>query len=642
MTTAQTPPAPTHRGRRRLIALVSIILLFMIGMPMQGQRVQAQASAPTCRIEQVPMRDGVRLTTEVYLPDTPGPYPVIVQRSPYNRLGAPINCDSATMLFFARNGYAVVNQDVRGTYRSSGTFNPMLQEASDGYDAIEWAAAQTWSTGKVGMIGGSYVGLTQWQAAMQAPPHLVAIAPHYTASDYHDHWTYVNGAFDLWFAQSWILFTFGPDTYRRQLAAQGLPPEEIDRLEAAWVAAGRRDILDSWVWQLPLNSFSALQSVAPYYGEWLDHPTYDDYWARLDLEPRYGNLSVPVLNTGGWYDIFQVGTVRNFQGMQAGGGSAAARNGSKLVLRALCHACPDDTFAGAIDFGPNNQLDLNALYLRWFDRWLKGIDNDIDREPAVQLFVMVPPDTGTTGSGFWVTGEAFPLAGTTFKRFNLRSNGKANTRLGGGVLAANHPSTGPADTFIYDPHNPVPTRGGNMCCINDLLPSGAFDQAQIELRDDVLVYTSSPLTEDLAVIGPVSLTFWATSTAPDTDFTAKLVDVHLDGFAQNVLDRIIPARYRAGSKVPPTNIVPGQAYEYTLDLGNTATIFRKGHRIRLEISSSNFPHYARNLNTGQPIASESEIVSARQWILHDPAHRSYLELPVVPSTSLHIANRPGT
>jgi putative CocE/NonD family hydrolase len=595
-----------------------------------GGLAYAQTTDVTCHIEYTPMRDGVRLATEVYLPGTAGKYPVVMQRTPYNRNGAAVdnNCNNTTLQFFAKNGYAALNQDVRGMFRSEGTFNAMVQEARDGYDAIEWAAVQSWSTGRIGMFSGSYVGLTQWQPAIHTPPHLTAISPNVTASDYHDHWTYVNSVFDLWFAQSWLLLTFGPETYLRDLLATGLSREQANQEVANWVAKGRADILSKWVWQLPLESFPVYRSIAPYYYDWLEHPSYDRFWARLDIEPRYHNVTVPALNSGGWYDIFQIGTVRNFQGMRTEGGSAVARSGSKLVMWSTCHACPPGTFAGAIDFGPNNQVDMNALNLRWFDHWLKGIDNGIDREPAVKLFVMVPPDTGTTGGGFWVTGDEYPLPNTQGLRFYLHSRGNANTRLGDGALDVRFRGHGRPDEYVYDPREPVPTRGGNMCCINDLLPSGAFDQSTIEARDDVLVYTSAPLTQDLVVIGPIKVNLWAASSARDTDFTAKLVDVHLDGFAHNVLDRIVRAQYRKGSKLPPSFTRPDKPYEYLIEMGNTATVFKKGHKVRLEISSSNFPHYARNQNTVNQFGEDARLKRAFQTIFHDAAHPSSLELPV--------------
>jgi putative CocE/NonD family hydrolase len=436
-----------------------------------------------------------------------------------------------------------------------------------------------------------------------------------------------------------MLLTFAGEQQMRNLEAQGRTADEVKALTAEWVAQGRRDILTKWVWQLPLSSFNVFregnpQPLAPFYYDWLAHPNYDEYWAKLDLETRYPQVKVPTLNIGWWYDIFQIGTVRNFQGMQTKGGSEEARKGSKLLMWAQCHACPPGTKAGEIDFGPDNKYDLNALYVRFFDRWLKGIDNGIDKEPAAKLFVMLPPDSGTQGSGFWVDSETFPLPNTRTETLLLQSGGQANGSAGDGVLlrAGENPgrATARADRFTYDPQNPVPTKGGGMCCINDLLPSGAFDQSEIEKRKDVLVYTSAPLTENVTVIGPVSVKLWAITDAPDTDFTAKLVDVHPDGYAQNVLDRLVRARYRRGSKLPPSFVEPGKAYEYDIELGYTSLVFKPGHKIRLEISSSNFPHFVRNQNTAEDVGASAEMRPANQTILHDDQHRSYLALPVVP------------
>jgi hypothetical protein len=606
----------------------------------------AQTPAASCRLEKAPMRDGVMLATEVYRPTGEmGRLPVILQRTPYNRspttqVGS--NCNNAGFMTLAARGYTVLNQDVRGRYRSEGVMNAMVQEANDGYDAIEWAAVQSWSNGKVATTGGSYVGLTQWQPAIHTPPHLAAIVPGVTASDYHDHWTYVEAAFDLWFAQSWMLVTFAGEQYMRNLEARGATPAEVAAQTAAWEARGHSEILTKWVWQLPLTSFSEYRGLAPYYYDWLAHPSYDAFWARLDVENRWDNVKVPALNSGGWYDIFQVGTVRNFQNMRIEGGTAQARAGTKLVMTCCGHAGT----SGNLNWGPS-KTDT-TLTNRFYDRYLKGIDNGIEREPAVQMDVLVPPDVGNVGTTFLVTANQFPLPGTTTARFDLQSGGHANTRNGDGVLVAHRGGgdqsgqhddrndddgrndTGSrADHFVYDPRNPVPTKGGNMCCEPAVLPAGAHDQATVELRDDVLVYTSAPLDQDMAVIGPVAVKLWAKSSARDTDFTAKLVDVHLDGYAHNVLDRIVRARYRWGSKLPPSLIQPGKAYQYTIDLGNAGSIFRKGHRIRVEISSSNFPHYARNLNTGRSNEQDDRIEVARQTVLHDDDHASHLLLPVV-------------
>lgn len=585
-------------------------------------------SGVDCTIEYATMRDGTRLATEVYRPAAEGRYPVVLQRTPYNRNGAATDASCANPMFidFASNGYVALNQDVRGMYRSDGAFHPMQQEVTDGYDAIEWAGTRAWSNGKVGTMGGSYVGLTQRQPATRMPPHLAAIAPAITASDYHDHWTYVNSVFDLWFAQSWIHVTFGRETLLRELLRAGVPRDEANTQVTAWFDRGSAELLSNWVWQLPLKSFPEYRSVAPYYYTWLDHPRYDAYWRRLDVEPRYEQVQVPALNTGAWYDIFQIGTVRNFEGLRGRGGSDAARAGTKLVMTCCGHAGT----SGQISWGETVNPTPVTTTMRFFDRYLKGVDNGVEQDPAVQLHVLNPPDTGTEGDAFWVYSDVWPLKNTEWRSWHLASGGAANGSQGDGRLERSAPAgRSVPDRFVYDPRDPVPTVGGNLCCEPALLPAGAHDQSQIELRGDVLVYTSAPLDEDLVAIGPVKVVLWASTSGPDTDFTAKLVDVHHDGIAHNVLDRIVRARFREGSKQPPQLVRPGRAYEYTIELGNVGSVFRKGHRIRLEVSSSNFPHYSRNLNTGRNEADSAEYEVANQTVFHDAARPSRLVLPVV-------------
>ena len=604
----------------------------------QDRELTAQTNGVTCHTEMVPMRDGTLLATDVYRPAAPGRYPVIMRRTPYGlRLGQ--GCfvtgpggGSSGMAFWAEHGYIGVAQDSRGTFRSEGVFRPIVQEQNDGYDAIEWAAAQSWSNGQVAMTGSSYMGVTQWQAALTTPPHLVAIAPGQTATDYHDHWTYVNGVFDLWFGQSWVLAFFAPDAYRRDQIAQGFAPEDAGKAADQYLAEGEQQIFSHWNRQVPLSGFSGYRTLAPYYYEWLEHPNYDDFWAKVDVEAQWEKVTVPVLVSGAWGDLFHIGSVRGFQGMQTAGGSELARNGSMLVMT----GGGGHGREGAVDFGGAANLNLRDLQLRFYDHYVKGVDNGIDREPRVQLFVQVPPDSGTQGSGFWVADDTFPLAGTETARFNLSSGGHANRRWGDGLLDSSRPSSGPDDTFVYDPNDPVPTLGGGLCCLTlgFYFRSGVQDQSTLELRDDVLVYTSEPLTEDLAVIGPATVKFWATSSARDTDFTAKLVDVHPDGFAQNVLNRVVRARFRRGSKSAPSLIEPGTSYEYAIDLGFTANVFREGHRIRLDISSSTFPQLARNHNTGNDPATDGEIEVATQTIHHDADRPAFVELSVAPGVTI--------
>jgi putative CocE/NonD family hydrolase len=345
-----------------------------------------------------------------------------------------------------------------------------------------------------------------------------------------------------------------------------------------------------------------------------------------------GDIKIPALISGGWGDLFAIGSIRGYEGLRAHGGTQLARDGTMLVMEPGGHGG-----TGLLNYGENSDADLRALHLRFFDRYVKGVDNGIDREPRVQLFVQVPPERGMQASGFWITSDrTFPVAGAQKTRFNLRSGGRANTRFGDGVLEAGKPSEGPDDTFVYDPKDPVPTLGGGLCCLSlgFYFPSGAQDQATLELRKDVLSYTSVPLAEDLTALGQVIVKFWAKSSAPDTDFTAKLVDVYPNGFAQSVLDRVIRARFRQGSKSAPSLIEPGKPYEYEIDLGYAGMVFRKGHAVRLDLSSSNFPHLARNTNTGKDPANDTGMNTATQTIMHSAQHPAYLELSVAPNVQI--------
>lgn len=607
-----------------------------VGVVLLVGATAAQAQV-TCESTMVPMRDGTRLYTEIYKPPAPGAYPVIIARSPYGRLfgdGCFHGIFALGAAAWAQKGYVSILQEVRGTMSSEGKFTPFFQEQHDGYDAVEWAAAEPWSNGKVGLTSGSYLGVTQWQAALTAPPHLLAFTPAITASDYHDDWVFRNGVPDLAFGQLWGEFFIG-DALTRALQAQGATPDRVNQEVAAWYALQAKNGL--WFSALPLagswgdteigTSGLTIRQMAPQIWDWYAHPTYDSYWAKVDVEQHWDDVQVPALVSGGWYDLFAVGTVNNYMGMHAEGGTRMARAGSMLVMDCCGHGLANK-FPGQVTWG-NNHTDP-TLTSRFLDHYVKGIDNGVENEPRVQLTVLIPPDAGTAGNNFLFKTTDYPVPGTRHQRYELRSGGHANTLNGDGVLLASseeddegeRESGASADRFTYDPLHPVPTVGGNDA-------NAAFDQTSVEQRDDVLVYTSAALTNDMAVIGRVNVKFWAKTSAQDTDFTAKLVDVHPDGYAHDVVDRIVRARYRRGSKWPAQLVKPNKAYEYRMLLGDTATIFKKGHKIRLEISSSNFPHYARNLNTGKSNEQTAETMVAHQTILHDEEHSSFLELPIV-------------
>jgi hypothetical protein len=545
-------------------------------------------------------RDGVTLRADIYRPKAEGKFPVLLTRTPYDKRGP-----ADTALKAAARGYVVIVQDVRGRFTSEGEWYPFKYESQDGYDTVEWAAALPYSNGKVGMFGGSYVGATQMLAAIASPPHLAGIFPVVTATNYHEGWTYQGGAFLQWFSQSWTT-GLAQDTLARRV---------------------RRDsrALREWNWELPLLRYPLinlpeLDELAAYYNDWLAHPEYDDYWKRWAIDENFEKIQVPGYHVAGWYDIFVGGSLRNYSGIKSRGGSEAARNGQRLIVGPWWHG-PMDGKAGEADFGPEGRGDTDSLMLRWYDFLLKGERNGIEKEKPVRIFVM--------GENRWREEDDWPLARARETRYYLHSNGKANTLSGDGALSAAPPQNQAADRFVYDPADPAPTRGGNHCCDNEGLASGAFDQRPVEAREDVLVYTTPPLKEDVEVTGLVTLELYVSSSAVDTDFTAKLVDVRPDGYAQNLTDGILRMRYRT-PRSKPEFMTPGEVYRITINLWPTSHVFQAGHRLRLDVSGSNFPRFDRNLNTGEPAGRSSRIVKATNKVYHDRERPSALILPVVP------------
>ena len=566
----------------------------------------------------VKMRDGVVLYSDVYRPDGPGPFPVVLQRTPYDK-SAPGSFANLDPLKAARNDYAVVIQDTRGRYASEGEFYCFRDEINDGYDTVEWAAAQSWSTGKVGMYGASYVGATQWLAALSRPPHLTAILPNVTASNYHEGWTYQGGAFELGFNVSWTLAQLTLANFSAIASVKDLSSER--RQELIEAVNG----MESSFLHLPTKELPPLlDGLAEYYYDWLAHPEYDDYWKSLCIEDNHPRLSVPAYNIGGWYDIFLGGTIRNFLGMRVNGGTGDARLGQKLLIGPWQHSSRGTSVVGDHYFGllaDAMAADLDGVHLRWFDYWLKGIDNGILDEPPVRIFVM--------GDNAWRDEQEWPLARAQNTDYYFHSGGKANSLRGDGELSTQPPGVEPPDVYLYNPADPTPTRGGALCCNPYFAANGAFDQQDIEARPDVLVYTTPPLERDLEVTGPITVALWAATSVTDTDFTAKLVDVCEDGCARNLTDGIIRARYRDSTS--HANLVePDRPYLYTIDLWATSNVFQQGHRIRVEISSSNFPRFDRNTNTGNVIAEDRTFTPALQTVLHDSQHPSHITLPIVP------------
>jgi putative CocE/NonD family hydrolase len=566
----------------------------------------------------IQMRDGTVLKGDLYRPDTPDKLPVLLNRTPYNKSMPAISLMTLDPFRAAAAGYNVLFQDCRGRFASQGTFTCFEDEARDGYDTIEWAARQPWSSSKIGTFGPSYMGVTQWLAATETPPSLKAMAPSITASDYHDGWTYQGGAFALFFNLSWTMVALAPDRLMRERTSNPGASSELGQV------LGGIDEMRKYLEVLPLSEMPLFRGGAPYFYDWLQHPSDDAYWRKINIEDRHGRIDVPALNIGGWYDIFQRGTIRNFAGMGAHGGSESARRNQRLVMGPWNHAVPLVNLVGEVDFGFRSgavSADLDGVQLRFFDRWLKGADNGVERDAPIRLFVM--------GINEWRDEKDWPIPGTEWRRYYLHSRGRANSAYGDGALAADEPGIEPPDSFMYNPLDPVPTRGGGLCCYPAASPGGAFDQSQVEHRADVLVYSTEPLAEDLEVTGPITLKLYASSSAPDTDFTAKLVDVQPCGFARNLTDGIIRARYRE-SQQTASMLTPGKVYEYTIDMWSTANVFKAGHRIRLEVSSSNFPRFDRNPNTGHDLFADAETRPALQSVMHQRGAASHLVLPVIP------------
>jgi len=586
-------------------SLRPLVLALLVGV--FALRLNAETFAVTVDHD-VPAktRDGVTLRADIYRPDVPGKFPVLLQRTPYSKTNG---WDGGFFSKAAAQGYVVVVQDVRGRYTSEGDWYPFIHEAEDGYDAVEWAASLPYSDGKVGMFGGSYVGATQMLAATARPPHLAGICPSVTASNYHDGWVYQGGAFEQWFSESWT---------------SGLAQDTLKRVvENATNAVKGENTLPLTAYSL-FNSPAAgtdtsIKALAPYFLDWLAHPAYDDYWKRLALEERYSDFRVPALHIGAWHDIFLGGTLRNYAGIKAGG-TEAARQGQHLVVAIGGHA-GEGRKIGDLDFGEEAaKFSENETTLRWYNFLFKGEHNEFAGK-RVRIFVM--------GQNQWREEDDWPLARAKSTRYFLHSHGAANSSRGDGSLSTAANASEPADKFTYDPGNPVPTVGGPLCCDSDHLAPGPREQRTVEERKDVLVYSTPPLEHDVEVTGPVRLELFASSSAVDTDFTAKLVDVYPDGSAFNLTEGIVRAKYR-NSQAAAEVLVPGKVYPVTVDMWATSNVFRAGHRIRLEVSSSNFPRFDRNLNTGESGATSAKWVSAANAILHDAAHPSALVLPVVP------------
>ena len=622
------PNLQTHPFKTffQIVLCVLVGFIFLLG----AKPSRADSPAVTViRNWMMPTRDGIRLATDIYLPTTEGqsnprPFPAILIRTPYGK-----NSLNSSGEFFAKRGYAVVTQDVRGRYDSEDEFYIYVNEGKDGYDAVEWVAGQPWCNGDVGTYGRSYMAATQNAPAVHSPPHLKTMFVIVGTSNYIEDGAGRGGAFAL-------LHNLA---YAFRLAFTG----KEARKDAKVAAALRRayDRLPDWLRAAPLKSGSPLQWAPTYerwYADWRMHPAYDDYWKQIgynfeEYHSRYPEI--PIYFVGGWYDLFKRGTLNNFEGL-------SRRNAfTKLCMGPWTHST-GITHAGDVDFGPRAKMSIQDEAARWFDQFLKGKDMGILQEPPVKYFLMGGGDATRNkngrlqSGGVWKEAQTWPPSGFREQKFYLHGDGT--------LQATARESTVPS-RFQFDPRKPVPTVGGNIDSGKHLVRRGAQNQVPpanyfavdnqlpLSARHDVLTFATPPLTHDMEVTGPMRVTLWVSSEAKDTDFTAQLIDVYPPsddypaGYAMNLEDGILRMRFRK-SREREELMKPGTIYKVSIDLWATSNLFRKGHKIRLDISSSNFPMYDVNPNTGEPLGRHTHVISTVNTVYHDPEHPSCLVLPV--------------
>jgi len=541
--------------------------------------------------EKVPMRDGIRIATTIFLPLGDGPFPVVLVRTAYNRMGF----NGAD---FAQRGMALVVQDTRGRYGSEGEYYPFTAETNDGLDTLDWIAAQTWCNGHIGMFGDSYLAATQ--LAVMAPGHanLTAVNPRFMAGDLWQHGYFFDGVFTLALTFSWLCLEVGS----RSSEASILPAFDVQGL----------------LRQLPLLTIDEKMGcgVVPAYRDYVSHETRDKFWQDQSYRATLNQNTVPALLTCGWYDYYAGETFLNYEALCQASPELAAKH--RVIIGPWMHGINGTSQLGELDFGPES-LQENDSTTRWLECMLKGGEPGDFQEAPIRIFIM--------GENKWRDEWEWPLARTQFTPYYLHSEGG---------FSRSQPGTEPTDNYIYDPADPVPTLGGNHSVgpynpgLYELALPGPYNQAPTEARDDVLVYTSDVLPEDTEVTGPVIMKLFAATSARDTDWVVRLCDVYPDGRSINICEGVIRARFQERQWDRPKLLEPGQVYEYTIDLQAISNLFKKGHRLRLQITSSNFPLWDRNLNTGESVATGVEIQIAEQTIYHDAEHPSHLILPIIP------------
>ena len=553
------------------------------------------------------MRDGVVLRADVYRPDAAGKFPVILERTPYNK-GADRFREKGSKL--AERGFLYVVQDVRGRYGSDGEFMPGFfsgdhMDDVDGYDAVEWAASLPWSTGKVGTTGGSYDGWTQLELAHTRPPHLNAIMPQLICANLLDR--EMSAVLRLGRVLWWSINTLAPDQRVRDNAPTG--PRTPDEAEELFLTRDR----SKWYWYLPLLEIpdDAMYGIGPHWRKWLsDHAT-----DHFGFEAKHRSMAVPALTQTGWYDQ-QVMSIKNFTGLKENAATELARNNQYLIVGPWTHDGTEwPTRLGDMDFGSDAHLDYYDITSQWYRRWLYDEEDAIADWPRVRIFVM--------GDNTWRNEEDWPLARTRYVPYYLHSEGGAASVEGDGTLSEEPPGDEPVDEYVYDPRDPV------MTLYQQQGQHEPLDQRALDDRRDILRFATPPLQQEVEVTGHIRLKLYAASTARDTDFVVKLLDIWPNGFAQELCYGIVRARYRESFE-NPSLIEPGTVYEYDIAINPTSNVFKPGHRIRLDVSSSDFPNFDRNHNTGGNDYADATLIAARQTVSHDAARPSHVILPVIP------------
>ncbi|MBM4763564.1 CocE/NonD family hydrolase [Bacillus sp. B15-48] len=568
---------------------------------MEIQQIIVEKNVP-CK-----MRDGVTLYADIYRPNSSGTFPVLLTRLPYNKDLPFYSHRYLDTNRLVQNGFVVIIQDVRGRFNSEGDFYPFIYEAEDGYDTVEWAAGLPYANGKVGMFGLSYYGFTQLLAATEQPPHLQAIFPAMTLTDWHNDSVENDGKYLIGGAETWALESVAPDELKRK------HPDPDDYHKMMKKMAKYYDQMEEWFNYMPVENWPPLKElgVAEYFFDFIKKRLTAEQIKQMSIRDKYSQITVPAYHLAGWYDNFLKATIRNFSQLR----NKEDAKLQKLMIGPWAHGIFQARL-GERNFGLHASQDwidykedLTALHIRWFNHWLKEEKSDFETEAPIKLFVM--------GINEWRDEYEWPLARTNYTPYYLDSEGHANTRFGDGKLTATPSSGEHTDHFLFDPANPVPSNGGGTLFAGGV--PGPLDQREIEEREDVLVYTSEPLIEPLEVTGEIKVKIWVKTDAVDTDFTAKLVDVDLDGKAIQLADGI--KRIRSGNE--------NQLAEIEIDLWATSNVFLPGHCIRLEVSSSNFPRYDVNLNTGESMITSSERKVAKQTVYHQSEYPSQLLLPVI-------------